>query len=106
MSENKFPFGTYKENMDRFLEQFKEGEVFYVRFEPADYSMSCTKANFYEHLNEHMPQWFLSSCINFKESDTCVYEPVFCPIQQAAWDAAMKEYFRLKGEWCAKHGCE
>ena len=105
MSEYKFPHGTYKDNMERFLEQFKDDETILARFKPEDVVCHCSKATFYTYLNEYMPLWFLTSCQTFKLEDG-VCEPVFCRIQQAAWNAALSEYFKDKAEWCAKHGCE
>lgn len=105
MSEYKFPHGTYKDNMDRFLEQFEDGESFRAQFEIGDLVTVCTKETFYHFLNEMMPEWFLVDCRDFRK-EGYYFVPVFNRVRQAAWDAAMKEYFKEKGEWCAKHGCE
>ena len=105
MNEYKFPFGTYKSNMDRFLEQFEDGKDFLVRFEPNDCLCYASKDSFYRQLNERMPLWFLKSCITFKKINN-VCEPQFDNVRQAAWDAALNTYLDDKTEWCSKHNCD
>ena len=108
MEEYKYPFGSYKKNLDRFLEGIGDEKMFYCRLRPEDCLCGCSKNTFYRRLNEEMPEWFLMACCDFKkdEDSDCSYEPVFTGIQQAAWDAALKDYVKNKAAFCAKWGCE
>lgn len=106
MDEYRFPVGSYKANMDKWLASLPDNEMFYARLRPEDCICGCFKSTFYKRLNEEMPVYFLSSCYGFKHSENNTYEPMFTRVVQAAWDAAYSEYLKDKGEWCAKWGSD
>lgn len=107
MDEFKYPFGTYKQNMDKWLATMPDDKMFFARLRPDDCVCGCFKKTFYKRLNEEMPEYFLMSCQGFKKAEnSSTYEPIFCRIQQAAWNAAYSEMLKEKGEWIARFGSE
>lgn len=102
--EFEFPFGSYKQNMDKWLAAMPDNEMFFARLRPMDCLCGCFKKTFYRRLNEEMPLYFLTSCQGFKKTEDNTYEPIFCRIEQAAWNAAYSEYMKDKGEKIAEWG--
>lgn len=80
-----------------------DNEMFFARLRPMDSLCGCYKETFYRRLNEEMPLYFLTSCQGFKKEGN-TYEPIFCRIEQAAWNAAYSEYMKDKGEKIAEWG--
>ena len=88
------------------LKDVPEDEPFYVHLEIGDLVSGCTKKTLFERAFEQMPYYFYCGWWGLKKSNSYWWEPTFCRVEQAAWDAAQAEYTKDKMEYCAKWGCE
>ena len=101
---------SYIKNIANTLKDIPEDKQFSFRYQISDCVAVVTKNTLIDRARRGMPIWFLQSMCNVRvETDKygCItVEPVFCRIQQAAWDAALSEFYKDKMEWCSKYGCE
>lgn len=101
---------SYRKNIANTLKDIPEHKRFGFRCIPEDCVAIVTKSTLIDRARCTMPVWFLQNMYNVKvsvdEYGIISVEPMFNRIQQAAWDAALKEFYEDKAEWCAKYGCE
>lgn len=101
---------SYRQNIANTLKDIPEDKHIFFRSQVSDCVACIRKGQLIDRARREMPVWFLQSMRDVKvvtdEYGTITVEPVFTPIQQAAWDAAMAAFYKDKAEWCARYGCE
>lgn len=96
---------NYRENIERTLKDIPDDAELYFSCAIGDWVCCTTKDKLIEKAYQEMPAWFFNSMRDVRADGNTIY-PVFTPIEQAAWDAAQKEYIRQKSECCNKNGSE
>lgn len=102
-----FIHDSYRKNIEQTLKDVPADKQLHFRYQPTDCLACVTKDRLIERAREGMPVYFLRSMYNVRLcEDGYTVEPCFNRIEQAAWDAALSEFFKDKQEWCDKYGCE
>ena len=97
----------YQKHIMKTLENKGDNEKLHFRYEPSDCLRVVTKNEIIRVAREAMPAYFCNSMMDVRIADDgYTIEPVFTRIVQAAWDAALSEFYKDKQEWCDKYGCE
>lgn len=97
----------YQKNIMETLKDIPDDKRLYFKYQPCDSSVSVTKATLIETARTKMEHYFLHAMHNVKiDENGYDITPCFNRIEQAAWDAALSEFYKDKQEWCDKYGCE
>lgn len=98
---------SYRKNIENTLKDIPENKTLHFRSQISDCVACVTKGQLIDRARKEMPLYFLRAMHNVRicENGYSV-EPCFNRIEQAAWDAALSEFFKDKQEWCDKYGCE
>ena len=98
---------SYRKNIERTLKDIPENKTLHFRCQISDCVACVTKGQLIDRARKEMPLYFLRAMHNVRicENGYSV-EPCFNRVEQAAWDAALSEFYKDKQEWCDKYGCE
>lgn len=96
---------NYRRNIKKSLKDIPDDAYLYFHCSIGDWVCWVKKDKLIEKAYQEMPAWFFNSMCDVRVDGNTIY-PVFTPIEQAAWDAAQKEYIRQKSEYCNKNGSE
>lgn len=98
---------SYRKNIENTLKDIPENKTLHFRSQISDCVACVTKGQLIDRARKEMPLYFLRAMHNVRicENGYSV-EPCFNRIEQAAWDAALSEFYKDKQEWCDKYGCE
>lgn len=98
---------SYRKNIENTLKDIPEDKTLHFRYQISDCVACVTKGQLIDRARKDMPVYFLRAMHNVRicENGYSV-EPCFNRIEQAAWDAALSEFYKDKQEWCDKYGCD
>ena len=98
---------SYRANIERTLKDVPDDKTLHFRYEISDCVACVKKSQIIDRARKDMPLYFLRAMHNVRIADDgYTVEPCFNRIEQAAWDAALSEFYKDKQEWCDKYGCE
>ena len=100
------PKGSHHKLIMECLKDVPDDEAFWAHLVIGDSVQACTKKTLFKRAFESMPFYFYCGWFGLEKDEHNTWQPKFCRIEQAAWDAANNEYIKDKSEWCAKWGCE
>lgn len=93
----------------------EDGKYIMVTIRPDDSSWQCNLVDrdgnpidYIERILENLPEEYRDHLITLKHDNwrSYSYEPVFDTDTQEMWDKELHLYYKKKGEWCEKYGCD